>query len=306
MWATRSGARVFVAGAGGRRADSATSSAPRRFRAVPPFAVARGPKKGFASGQGLPLPGNKARCVLEPARSSGEGAGAETAEEITLPVFPLSMVAIPSCEVPLHIFEARYRILFNTLLYGEDDVDEGLANTESPFVGTKQFGMCYVDKEGNIASVGSVLEIGEHQQLDDGRLYIQNTAVRRFNVTEVVEEAPVLICRVKLLDDDRAEDENPENVALARDVVEVFQKALALGSSVDSSPEPPKPEQLSLPLTELAFWLTSLFPQDPQEQQLMLQIDTTRERLERLKEIFEATYNYHVARNSIKSALSDE
>jgi len=38
----------------------------------------------------------------------------------------------------------------------------------------------------------------------------------------------------------------------------------------------------------------------------MLQIDTTRERLERLKEIFEATYNYHVARNSIKSALSDE
>jgi len=25
-----------------------------------------------------------------------------------------------------------------------------------------------------------------------------------------------------------------------------------------------------------------------------------------LKEIFEATYNYHVARNSIKSALSDE
>ena len=125
-------------------------------------------------------------------------------------------------------------------------------------------------------------------------------------MTEVVEEAPVLICRVKLLDDDRAEDENPENVALARDVVEVFQKALALGSSLDSSPEPPKPEQLSLPPTELAFWLTSLFPQDPQEQQLMLQIDTTRERLERLKEIFEATYNYHVARNSIKSALSDE
>ena len=89
-------------------------------------------------------------------------------------MFPLSMVAIPSCEVPLHIFEARYRILFNTLMYGEDDVDEAWPTPVS-FVGTKQFGMCYVDKEGNIASVGSVLEIGEHQQLDDGRLYIQNT-----------------------------------------------------------------------------------------------------------------------------------
>jgi len=29
------------------------------------------------------------------------------------------LVALPSAEVPLQIFEARYRVLFNTLLAGE-------------------------------------------------------------------------------------------------------------------------------------------------------------------------------------------
>jgi hypothetical protein len=39
----------------------------------------------------------------------------------------------------------RYRVLFNTLMAGEADIEDGLVQTESPFAGTKQFGMCYVD-----------------------------------------------------------------------------------------------------------------------------------------------------------------
>jgi ATP-dependent Lon protease len=35
-----------------------------------------------------------------------------------LPIFPLSMVALPAADVPLQIFEARYRVLFATLLAG--------------------------------------------------------------------------------------------------------------------------------------------------------------------------------------------
>jgi ATP-dependent Lon protease len=43
------------------------------------------------------------------------------------------LVAAPGGDVPLQIFEARYRVLFNTLLAGADDVDEGLVDEESPF-----------------------------------------------------------------------------------------------------------------------------------------------------------------------------
>ena len=39
----------------------------------------------------------------------------------SLPLFPLNLVAFPGADVPLHIFEARYRVLFNTLLDGADE-----------------------------------------------------------------------------------------------------------------------------------------------------------------------------------------
>lgn len=232
------------------------------------------------------------------------GAAGETR---TLPVFPLGVVPIPFANVPLHIFEARYRILFSTLLYGESGIEDGLADPKSEFAGSKEFGMCFVDKEGNIASVGCLLSIGEHQLLDDGRLYIQNKAIKRFQVTEVVEQKPVLICKVKFIEENLEADNDPETCELAKEVADIFQKALSLGSSLEasdsSSGNPPEPEQLSLPPTELSYWMASLFPQDPQEQQLMLQIIGSKARLERLKEIFEATYNYHLAKKSINQAF---
>lgn len=38
----------------------------------------------------------------------------------------------------------RYRVLFNTLLKGADDLEEGLIQDEKPFAGTRRFGMCWV------------------------------------------------------------------------------------------------------------------------------------------------------------------
>lgn len=49
---------------------------------------------------------------------------------------------------------ARYRVLFNTLLDGQPGVEEGLVVKDSPFVGSKKFGMCFVDNEGRLASIG--------------------------------------------------------------------------------------------------------------------------------------------------------
>ena len=123
-------------------------------------------------------------------------------------------------------------------------------------------------------------------------------------MTEVVEEAPVLICRVKLM-------------TMTARRTKILRMWPLRGTSW-SVPESPGAGELGglLPRaakagaaeptpTELAFWLTSLFPQDPQEQQLMLQIDHDQERLERLKE-FRGHLQLLRGGNSIKSALSDE
>lgn len=46
-------------------------------------------------------------------------------------------------------------MLFNTLLAGAEGVEQDLVQAESPFAGSRKFGMCYVDREtGHMATVG--------------------------------------------------------------------------------------------------------------------------------------------------------
>ncbi len=84
---------------------------------------------------------------------------------LQLPIFPLGVVALPSASVPLQIFEPRYRVLFNTLLDGAEGVEEGLVQKDSPFCGARRFGMCFLDGDGRLASIGTVLDIQEHVHL---------------------------------------------------------------------------------------------------------------------------------------------
>ena len=55
---------------------------------------------------------------------SGSSSSAEE-EQVTatheMPIFPLGVVAMPTVDTILQIFEARYRVLFHTLLDGEHE-----------------------------------------------------------------------------------------------------------------------------------------------------------------------------------------
>lgn len=62
----------------------------------------------------LTAPGRHA--LLRPCRA-GEGLKPGGTRE-RLPIFPLGIVALPAADVPLQIFEARYRVLFSTLMAG--------------------------------------------------------------------------------------------------------------------------------------------------------------------------------------------
>ena len=66
----------------------------------------------------------------------------------------------------------RYRVLFNTLLANEKGVEEGLVQRDSPFCGTKRFGMCLVTGQGSLEAVGTTLEIMEFGSAADGRLFV--------------------------------------------------------------------------------------------------------------------------------------
>lgn len=97
-------------------------------------------------------------------------------------------------------------MLFNTLLAGSPNIEDGLVQEESPFAGSKRFGMCYVSERG-MCAVGTTLEIQNHVINSDGRMYITNKGVEKFVVKKVVKETPVLICEVEVLQDDQYKTE---------------------------------------------------------------------------------------------------
>ncbi|CAL8464824.1 g4359 [Coccomyxa elongata] len=246
----------------------------------------------------------KLRCA-----SRRRGAIITFATEIrTIPIFPLNTVAFPAAAFPLHIFEARYRVLFNTLLKGADGLEEGLIQDDSPFAGTRRFGMCWSDSKGAIAAIGTTLQIESHVRMDDGRLGIENKGIERFKVLRICEERPVLICEVEVLEED--DDSHPEVVTVADEVRELFRTLIRLHvkkGTIKVGDEEYEPEELKeLGPRDLSYWIASNFREMPQHQQILLQENSTLQRLKDEKAVLEGSVNYLRARLAVESAFTSD
>lgn len=223
-----------------------------------------------------------------------------------MPVFPLSVVALPAANTPLQIFEARYRVLFSTLLAGLDGIDDGLISPEKPWKGTRRFGMAFFNQQANgLAAVGTILEITEHSLMEDGRLLINTVGRERFRIDKVVEERPVLVCDVEVLPDDN--DNTDEAKELAEVVADLFRNVVRLSVKLKEAPVPPElaePSQLTtLTPSQLSFWVASLFAGNPYNQQALLEEDNTMKRLKTEEELLSSTLKYLSAQAALQSAF---
>ncbi|KAI8110970.1 hypothetical protein M9434_004544 [Picochlorum sp. BPE23] len=238
----------------------------------------------------------------------GDPSSSSKAAQENLPIFPLGIVALPASQCPLHIFEARYRVLFSTLLDGDEGVDAGLVSPDKPWRGTRRFGMAYYDQQaGGLASIGTVLEIEAHSTMEDGRMLIENVGKQRFKIVDVVEEKPVLVCRVEYLDDE--EDIGDDVTALGREVADLFKDVVKLSTKIkdaDVDEDVLEPKELqTLGPRDLSFWVASLFAGSPYNQQALLEENSTQKRLEIEKELLENTLKYLSAQSALQSAFTD-
>ena len=204
-----------------------------------------------------------------------------------LPLFPLpDVVLFPSRPLPLHIFEYRYRIMMNTIL--END---------------RRFGVLSIDPTtGKIAEYGCCAEILHFQRLPDDRMKMLTLGQQRFRVLEYVREKPYRVGLVEWVEDKATtKDLKPmatEVETLLRDVVHLSGKL--------TNQKIELPEDLpSLP-TELSYWVASNLYGVASEQQALLEMQDTMERLEREKEILSSTRNHLAARTALKDALGNE
>ena len=59
-------------------------------------------------------------------------------------------------------------------------IDEGLVQDDSPFLGSKQFGITYVTGRGAVAEIGTLMEIVDFAPIgSEGRLFINNKGTLR-------------------------------------------------------------------------------------------------------------------------------
>jgi Lon protease-like protein len=112
-----------------------------------------------------------------------------------LPLFPLGAVLLPGHELPLHIFEPRYRRLVEDLLKAAENKPA-------------QFGVIAIrhghevgaDAALDLHAVGCVAQVNEITAFEDGRYLVESTGLLRFRVRSVRrDEAPYLIASVELL-----------------------------------------------------------------------------------------------------------
>lgn len=204
-----------------------------------------------------------------------------------LPLFPLpEVVLFPSRPLPLHIFEYRYRIMMNTIL--END---------------RRFGVLAIDPAtGKIADYGCCAEVLHFQRLPDDRMKMLTLGQQRFRVLEYVREKPYRVGLVEWIEDTTpTEDLRP----MASEVEELLRDVVRLSAKLTNQKIELPDDLPDLP-TELSYWVASNLYGVASEQQALLEMQDTMERLSREKEILGSTRNHLAARTALKDALGNE
>ena len=173
-------------------------------------------------------------------------------------LFPLGIVLLPTEQVPLHIFEPRYREL----------IAECVASEEP-------FGLVYPDDDGvrRTGTLASVVEVVE--RFDDGRMNIVVEGGERFRLLELTEGRSFQTGTVEpLVDLDDPAD--PEDVSRG---IGLFARLVELTGAEVEVPG----EKLERP----SFSLASRFELAPELKLELLEEPSERLRLRRLCEILE-------------------
>lgn len=140
------------------------------------------------------------------------------------PMFPLGSVVFPGTGLPLHVFEPRYRQLVQDCLAGD-----------------RRFGVVLIERGSEVGGgdlrtdVGTLAEIVQAQQFDDGRWGVGAIGVGRIRVVRWLPDDPYPLAEIEELPDE--DDLEAPAEALER-VLPALRTVLALAAEL-GVPAPP-------------------------------------------------------------------
>ena len=128
-----------------------------------------------------------------------------------LPLFPLQVVLLPEGELPLHIFEERYKEMIQEVIRDRIEFGVVLANEKG------------ILNTGCTAMIEKVL-----REYPDGRLDILTVGRRRFEILRLNDERSFLRGAVDFFDDEDAAASSPE---ARQQAIEGYNQLRALASN---------------------------------------------------------------------------
>jgi len=173
-------------------------------------------------------------------------------------LFPLGIVLLPGEQVPLHIFEPRYRELIGECL------DEGAS-----------FGLVFADESGlrEIGTEAAVVEVLE--RFADGRLNIVVEGGERFRLLELTDGRSFATAEIDAVPDG---EEHPTQTEVER-CLAAYQRVLAV-SGEDA-------EVVDVQSERLAYRIAARAGFGAPEKQKLLELTSERERVVRLAGLLE-------------------
>lgn len=126
-----------------------------------------------------------------------------------LPLFPLQLVVFPRTQLPLHVFEERYKEM----------VGEAIANQT-------EFGIVLAKEDGIVNAGCTVVVDKVVTKYEDGRMDIMTRGARRFEIVLLNEEKAYLRGEVQFFDDD---EPGPAPETLQHEALLRYRELLELG-----------------------------------------------------------------------------
>lgn len=179
-----------------------------------------------------------------------------------IPLFPLAIVLMPQSQVPLHIFEDRYKRMINECLENK---------------GT--FGINFIE-DSKLHSIGCTARVAEVvKRYPDGQMDIITEGIKRYQIVSVDNSDPndLLYAQVKWISD----KDEPRDMELAQEAITLFNELceVAYNGTIDSLDISEWVQEDKLP----SFAIAQKSGLEADQRQALLGITSENERLGILK-----------------------
>ena len=190
--------------------------------------------------------------------------------DVTIPMFPLSLVLFPGQILPLHIFESRYRTMV------EEIIDAG-----------RKFGVVLIERGSEVGggetrkNVGTLAEIIDSEKSSDGRWLLITKGMKRIQISKWLEDSPYPRAEISFVDDEESVNCDREEWLKT---VNHMRRVLAILAELGDDVSPFSIEISEDPLLG-SYEMSSVIPVTPFDSQKLLEADSVKKRCDLLKEL---------------------